>query len=58
MPMVIAMVADAQGVVYEHATGAAKDAIFAIASMTKPITSVAVMQLVKSSRVKLVEPAA
>jgi CubicO group peptidase (beta-lactamase class C family) len=52
------MVAHAQAVVYEHAVGAAKDAIFAIASMTKPVTSVAVMQLVEARRVKLDEPAA
>jgi CubicO group peptidase (beta-lactamase class C family) len=58
VPMVVAMVADKQGVIYEHATGAGKDAIFAIASMTKPITSVAVMQLVEAGRVKLDEPAA
>jgi CubicO group peptidase (beta-lactamase class C family) len=58
VPMVVAMVADARGIVYEHATGAGKDAIFAIASMTKPVTSVAVMQLVEAGRVKLDEPAA
>src|SRR5258708_1448260 len=34
------------------------DTIFRIASMTKPVTSVAVMQLVESGRVKLDEPAA
>ena len=32
------------------------DSIFRIASMTKPVTSVAVMQLVESGRVKLDEP--
>jgi CubicO group peptidase (beta-lactamase class C family) len=58
VPMVVAMVADARGVIYEQATGASKDAIFAIASMTKPVTSVAVMQLVEAGRVKLDEPAA
>jgi methyl acetate hydrolase len=58
VPMVVAMAADARGVVYEHATGANKDAIFAIASMTKPVTSVAVMQLVEAGRVKLEAPAA
>jgi len=57
VPMVVAMVADASGVVYEHATGTPKDAIFGIASMTKPVTSVAVMQLVEQGRVKLDEPA-
>lgn len=34
-----------------------KDAIFAIASMTKPVTSVAVMQLVEAGKVKVDEPA-
>jgi len=58
VPMAVAMVADARGVIYEQAAGAPKDAIFSIASMTKPITSVAVMQLVEAGRVKLDEPAA
>jgi methyl acetate hydrolase len=57
LPMVVAMVADSSGIVYEHATGVPKDAIFALASMTKPVTSVAVMQLVEAGRVKLDEPA-
>ena len=58
VPMVVAMVADGGGGVYEHASGASKDAIFAIAAMSKPVTSVAVMQLVEAGRVKLEEPAA
>ena len=58
VPAVVAMVADSKGVVYEHAVGVNKDAIFPIASMTKPITSVAVMQLVEAGRVKLDAPAA
>lgn len=58
VPLVVALVADRRGIVYEHATGASEDAIFAIASMTKPVTSVAVMQLVEAGRVKLDEPAA
>jgi methyl acetate hydrolase len=57
VPLVVAMVADARGVVYEHATGAGKDAIFAVASMTKPITSVAAMQLVEAGKLKLDAPA-
>ena len=57
IPLVVAMVADGRGAVYEHATGAAKDAIFAIASMTKPITSVAAMQLVEAGKLKLDAPA-
>ena len=57
VPVAVAMVADSRGIVYEQAVGASKDAIFAIASMTKPVTSVAVMQLVEAGRVKLDEPA-
>jgi methyl acetate hydrolase len=58
VPMVVAMVANRQGIAYEGAQGAKKDAIFAMASMTKPITSVAVMQLVEAGKIKLDEPAA
>lgn len=58
VPHVVAMVATAQGVAYEHAVGIGADAIFSIASMTKPVTSVAVMQLVEAGKVKLDEPAA
>jgi methyl acetate hydrolase len=58
VPMAVAMIADANGVVYHRAVGTAEDAIFAIASMTKPITSVAVMQLVEAGRVQLDAPAA
>lgn len=58
VPGVVAMVATADAVAYEGAFGMSKDAIFAIASMTKPVTSVAVMQLVEAGKVKLDEPAA
>jgi CubicO group peptidase (beta-lactamase class C family) len=58
VPMAVAMIADAHGVVYQRAVGTGEDGIFAIASMTKPITSVAVMQLVEAGRVRLDEPAA
>jgi CubicO group peptidase (beta-lactamase class C family) len=58
VPMAVAMVTDGKGIVYEAAYGANKDAIFAIASMTKPITSVAAMQLVEAGKIKLDEPAA
>lgn len=57
VPGVVAMVATAEGVAYEGAFGMNKDAILAIASMTKPVTSVAVMQLVEAGQVKLDEPA-
>ncbi len=67
LPGIVAMVAVADQVVYQGASGKqdtiksipmSVDSIFRIASMTKPITSVAVMQLVESGRVKLDEPAA
>jgi methyl acetate hydrolase len=58
LPGVVAMVATPEAVVYQGAFGFDKDAIFAIASMTKPITSVAVMQLIEAGKVKLDEPAA
>jgi methyl acetate hydrolase len=57
VPGVVAMVATAEAVAYQGAFGASKDGIFAIASMTKPVTSVAVMQLVEAGKVKLDEPA-
>jgi methyl acetate hydrolase len=57
VPGVVAMVATADGVAYESTFGMNKDTIFAIASMTKPVTSVAVMQLVEAGQVKLDEPA-
>ena len=58
VPGVVAMVSNANGIVYEGAFGMNKDAILAIASMTKPVTSVAVMQLVEAGKVRLDEPAA
>lgn len=67
VPGVVAMVATGDKITYEGAAGKRNvagnvpmttDAIFRIASMTKPITSVAVMQLVEKGRVELDEPAA
>ena len=58
VPFAVAVVVDGRGIVYEGAYGVKKDAIVAIASMTKPITSVAAMQLVEAGKVKLDEPAA
>jgi CubicO group peptidase (beta-lactamase class C family) len=57
VPGVVAMIATRSGVPYRHATGFDPEAIFSIASMTKPITSVAVMQLVEAGKVKLDVPA-
>ena len=67
VPGIVAMVAVADRIRYQGAAGKRDttrnipmtlDAIFRIASMTKPITSVAVMQLVEQGRVMLDEPAA
>lgn len=57
VPYAVGAVATARGVAYEHAEGIGQDAIFSIASMTKPVTSIAVMQLVEAGKVKLDEPA-
>ena len=66
IPGVVAMVATADGVVYQGAFGKqdvragvamTPDSIFRIASMTKPVTSVAVMQLVEQGVLKLDDPA-
>ena len=67
VPGIVAMVAVGDHVTYKGAAGkqdsiknspVTVDSIFRIASMTKPITSVTVMRLVESRRVKLDEPAA
>jgi CubicO group peptidase (beta-lactamase class C family) len=57
VPGIVAIVASGDGVAYRGAHGVSPDAIFAIASMTKPITSAAVMQLVETGKIKLDEPA-
>ncbi|HEX5368643.1 MAG TPA: serine hydrolase domain-containing protein [Dehalococcoidia bacterium] len=65
VPGLVALAADESGVVYEGAfggreSGATKpmtlDTVFWIASMTKPVTSVAAMQLVEQGRLDLDEP--
>jgi methyl acetate hydrolase len=58
VPGVVAIVATGNGIVYRRAVGFSEDTIFAIASMTKPVTSVAVMQLVETGKARLDEPAA
>lgn len=56
---VVAMAATTDGIIYLGAFGAGMtpDSIFRIASMTKAVTSVAVMQLVERGLVKLDDPA-
>jgi methyl acetate hydrolase len=66
VPGVVALITDRQGVRYQAAFGAADvsngeplttDSMFRIASMTKPITSFALMQLVEQGPVTLDDPA-
>ena len=66
VPGVVALVTNREGVLYRSAFGVADvatgrplaaDALFRIASMTKPVTSVALMQLVEQGRVALDDPA-
>jgi CubicO group peptidase (beta-lactamase class C family) len=66
VPGVVAVVTDRERVLYQSAFGVADvatgrpltaDALFRIASMTKPITSVALMQLVEQDRIGLDDPA-
>jgi methyl acetate hydrolase len=65
VPGVVAMVVDRQATVYAGAFGEAdvakkrpmtKDSIFRIASMTKPVTSLAVMMLVEQKQLALDDP--
>jgi methyl acetate hydrolase len=64
-PGVVALVVDPDGVLYEGSAGKlddarnlpmAPDAIFRIASMTKPITSVATMMLLEEGKLRLDDP--
>lgn len=64
-PGVVAAVVDRQGVLYEGAAGLMDgetqapmgvDAIFAIMSMTKPVTSVAIMMLAEQGTLRLDDP--
>jgi len=66
VPGLVALVTSKDGVIYEHAAGlmnsaAGKpmqvDAIFRLASMTKAVTSTAIMMLVEEGRISLDAPA-
>jgi methyl acetate hydrolase len=66
VPGVVALITDRDHVLYQGAFGLAdvatgrpltSDAMFRIASMTKPVTSVAMMQLVEQGRIGLDDPA-
>ncbi len=65
VPGVVALITDRDRVLYQNAFGVADvatgrplagDALFRIASMTKPVTSVALMQLVEQGRIGLDDP--
>jgi methyl acetate hydrolase len=66
IPGVVAMVATPDAIVYKGAFGKrevaggvpmTEDTIFRIYSMTKPVTSVAIMQLIEQGKLKLDDPA-
>ncbi len=66
IPGVVAIVVDRHGVLYSKAVGMADtrsgtpmatDTVFRIASMTKPVTSIAAMQLVEQRKLSLDDPA-
>jgi CubicO group peptidase (beta-lactamase class C family) len=58
LPSVVAMVATRDEILYQGAHGdASLDSVFRIFSMTKPITSVAAMQLVEQGKLDLDAPA-
>lgn len=66
VPGVVALVTDRERALYQGAFGVAdvstgrpltQDAMFRIASMTKPVTSVALMQLVEQGKIGLDDPA-
>ena len=66
VPGVVALITDRDRVLYQSAFGVAdvatgrpltSDALFRIASMTKPVTSVALMQLIEQGRLGLDDPA-
>lgn len=66
VPGVVALVTDRRRVLYQGAFGVADvssgraltaDALFRIASMTKPVTSLALMQLIEQGRLGLDDPA-
>jgi len=65
VPGVVALITDRRRVLYQGASGVADvstgraltaDAVFRIASMTKPITSLAAMQLIEQGRFGLDDP--
>lgn len=58
LPFASLLVGRGDDIALQWSSGVADDAIFRIASMTKPITSVAFMQLVEQGKVALTDPVA
>ncbi len=58
LPFASVLVGRGNDIALQWSAGVAEDAIFRIASMTKPITSVAFMQLVEQGKVALTDPVA
>ena len=58
LPFASVLVGRGDDIALQWNSGVAEDAIFRIASMTKPITSVAFMQLVEQGKVALTDPVA
>jgi CubicO group peptidase (beta-lactamase class C family) len=55
-PAIVEIVVNREGVLYEGASGLPANAIFNIASMTKPVTSVAIMMLAEQGKLKIDDP--
>src|SRR5512138_1054919 len=55
-PAIVEIVVDREGTLYEGACGLPTDAIFYIGSMTKPITSVAIVMLAEQGRLAIDDP--
>ena len=58
LPFASLLIGRGDDIALDWSSGVAKDAIFRIASMTKPVTSVAFMQLVEQGKVALTDPVA
>ncbi len=55
-PALVEIVVNRDGVLFEGASGLPTNAIFNIASMTKPVTSVAIMMLAEQGKLKIDDP--
>jgi methyl acetate hydrolase len=55
-PAIVEIVVDRDGALYRGSAGLPMNAIFNIASMTKPVTSVAIMMLAEQGKLKIDDP--